>query len=270
MRHIGSGFLLLFLMLVPATFGLCQNELGEPIDNNGKGLTQAEQEKMLSSRAPTSQFGGTFSSYGSLLFAVSKIAIHTENDVIGSSKLGSPFPVFYFPTWREIFDSIAQQTKSKWKYDSSRNYWVFSEGSMPDNYSISLANGWKFRDNGIYIGYTPPTYPVGMDIYRMGSYSSDDANEETELFERVRDTFAVRFASSFKKSISVKDMKTEQIDSVTALYFEANSPVRKNVFWRQWVLVSKGKAFVIVSTLDKTDKKLLEDVKGMVKSFQAQ
>lgn len=270
MRQIENCIFLLFLTVILTTSGVCQSTLGEPVNNNGKGMTQAEQDSLLSSRAPTSQFGGTFSSYGSLLFAARNIALHTESDVIGSSKLGSPFPDFYLPTWREIFDSIALQTRSKWKYDPSRNYWVFSEGSLPNGYSLSLADGWQFRDEGIFIKYTPPKYPVGMDIYRMGSYSSADPSEETKLFERVRDTLAVRFGSGFKRSITAKDMKTEQVDGVTALYFEAQSPIRENVVWRQWALVSKGKAFVIVSALDKSDKKLLEDVKGMVKSFKAQ
>ena len=270
MRHIENCFLLLFLMVVLATSGVCQSTLGEPVNNNGKGITQAEQDGLLSSRAPTNQFGGTFSSYGSLLFAVNNIAIHTESDAIAGTKLGSPFPDFYLPTWREIFDSIALQTRSKWKYDPSRNYWVFSEGSPPNSYSLSLADGWRFSDEGIFIKYTTPRHPVGMEIYPIQSYSSPDPREETKLSEKVRETLAVRFGSAFKKSITAKDMKTEQVDGVTALYFEAQSPIRESVVWRQWALVSKGKAFVIVSALDKSDAKLLEDVKGMVKSFQAQ
>lgn len=270
MRHIENCIFLLFLTVILAISGVCQSTLGEPVNNNGKGITQPEQDGLLSSRAPTNQFGGTFSSYGSLLFAVNNIAIHTESDAIAGTKLGSPFPDFYLPTWREIFDSIALQTRSKWKYDPSRNYWVFSEGSLPNGYSLSLADGWRFSDEGIFIKYTTPKYPVGMDIYRMGSYSSADPREETKLFEKVRETLAVRFGSAFKKSITAKDMKTEQVDGVTALYFEAQSPIRESVVWRQWALVLKGKAFVIVSALDKSDAKLLEDVKGMVKSFQAQ
>jgi len=268
MRTIGSLLVTAIVFFSLVTFVNGQDGTGTAVDNNGKALSDKEQQAFLSSRSPAGQFVGTFSSFGSLLYAVNGIAIHTDSEDIGAVKLGPPYPSDYQATWREVFDSIAIQTKSHWTYDAKRNYWVFSYLRSPALYEIKTADGWKVRDEGVYVGYVPPTYPVGMDIYQLGFYSTDTKAEEPKLFEKIRDQIALQFASNFNKSIAVKDMQTELVDGSSALFFEAVSPIRKEVMWRQWVFVKNGKAFAIVSTLKKDDTNLLDDVKSMIKSVR--
>lgn len=260
-------FVVLTLTVLSASFQTnAQN--GVEVDNNGKALNAQEQKEFLAKRLPTGAITGTFGSYGSLLFAAQDVAIHSNNKEIGNIKLNSPFPSDYKPTWAELFDTIAVQTKTTWIYDSKRNYWLFLPFAQQQSYDLKIAEGWIPRNEGIYVGYKPPTYPVGMDIYQMGKYSADNPKEESAFFEKIRNTLALRFATGFKKDITIKEMQTVKIDGVDALFFESISPIRDYIMWRQWVLVKNGKAFVIVSSLNKEDKKLYEDVQSMVKSFQ--
>ena len=242
-------------------------ENGIAEDGNGPALTSAQQRKFLSARLPTGVITGTFGAFGSLLFAVKQVAIHTADAEIGKTELHSPFPDFYKPTWKELFDTIAAQTQSSWQYDLDRNYWVFAKPKRAKPFAVTIADKWTADDRDIYISYRPPTYPVGMDIYCYGSYSADDRKEEPELWEKIRNTWAIRFASGLKRDISLAEMKKITLAGVEALYFEGVAP-RNGVIWRQWVFVKGGKAFVIVSSLKPDALLLLADVQAMINSFR--
>ena len=122
---------------------------------------------------------------------------------------------------------------------------------------------------GVWMGYAPPDYPVGMDIYYFGTYSSDDKRTEIQddLWLKITAFWAVNFASKVKPGVTAAEMKTVTVDGVDALYFEGSAPMH-NVIWRQWLFMKSGKLFYIISTLDAEDKKSLSDVQAMVKSFR--
>ena len=261
-------FLFLTLLVLSASFQIsAQNGIG--VDNNGAALSEAEQKALLAKRVVSSPIRGTFSSLGSLLYALNDLAIHADDKEIGAIKLGSPFPADYQPTWKEVFDTVALQTRTTWSYDAKRNYWLFTPARDTARFSVKIADGWTSRNEGIYIGYTPPTFPVGMDVYQLGGYSAADAKMEAELFARVREDLALRFATGFNPNVKAKDMQIVKVADADALYFEADIPRREGAVWRQWVFVKNGKAFAIVSSLMKKDAKLFADVQSMVKSFQA-
>lgn len=239
-----------------------------PIKAQDKSNLGDKQKAFLAKRLEKSPIGGNFDSLGNRLFAFFDVAIHTDAKGIGEMKLASPFPSIYKPTWKEVFDSIAIQTQTVWAYDKKREYWVFTPADVSPSFSIKVADKWTSQNRGIYIGYKPPDYPVGMDIYQMGTYSAENPKDEPKLYEEVRDALALRFVSGFKKDITIKEMETVKIDSADALFFEAASPVRPEVVWRQWLFVKNGKAFAIVSALNKEDVKSYKDVQAMVQSFQ--
>ncbi len=267
MKHTHIKFLCLILVVLTANFqSYAQN--GVVVDNNGSAISEKEQKALLETRLEKSPIRGTFSSFGSFLFSFNDLAIHTDHKEIGSIKLGSPFPSDYKPTWKEVFDTVATQTQTSWSYDASRNYWLFTPAQDAPSYNIKMADGWTSRNEGIYIGYKPPTFPVGMDIYQLGSYSAKKSKDEAKLFEKIREDLALRFAKGFNPNIKAKDMQSVKIDEADALYFEAPIPRREGAVWRQWVFVKNGKAFAIVSSLMKQDTILFEDVQTMIKSFQ--
>lgn len=230
-------------------------------------LNPKQQETLLARRLPSGVITGTFSAFGSLLYAALDIAIHTSDKEIAETELHSFFPEFYKPTVKELLTTIALQTKSSWVYDSRTDYWTFAKPAAPKPFSLKLADKWTSGDRGFYVSYRPPSYPVGMDIYYYGSYSSEDPSQQTVMWERVRDSWATGFASRLRRGVKISEMQPASVDGVEALYFQAPAP-RPGVMWRQWVLVKNGHAFVIVSTLPNNDTNLLGDVESMVKSFR--
>lgn len=267
MNYIYIKFLFLILAILTVNFqNYAQNEV--VIDNNGSAISEKEQKTLLATRLEQSPIQGTFNSLGSFLFSFNDLAIHTDHKEIGIIKLGSPFPSDYKPTWKEVFDTVATQTQTSWSYDAKRNYWLFTPVKDALSYNIKIPDGWTSRNQGIYVSYKPPTFPVGMDIYQLGSYSAEKPKDEAKLFEKIREDLALRFAKGFNPSIKAKDMQTFKIDGTDTLYFESPIPRREDAIWRQWVFIKKGKAFAIVSSLMRKDTGLFEDVQEMIKSFQ--
>ncbi len=257
-----KNFLIVFLI---ALFSATANIYGQSKDEIA--LTESQQKSFLSQRLESGGMTGTFNSFGSLLYSLHDVAIHTDDKEIGAVKLSSPFPSFYKPTWRQMLDSIAIQTKSSWNYDSKRNFWVFAKPAIAKPYTITLADKWIAEDRGTYVSYKPPTFPVGMDIYYFGVYSADKEKEQAALWEKIRDAWAVRFASSFKKNITVDEMQKTKVSEVDAAYLQSPT-LPTGVVWRQWALEKNGHTFIIVSTLRPEDKQLLADVEAMIKSFR--
>ncbi|MBN1908746.1 MAG: hypothetical protein JW818_03320 [Pirellulales bacterium] len=228
-----------------------------------KALSPEEQKAFLAKRTHGGLFG-TFDSYCSFLYATQDVAIHTESKEVNQTALHTFFPEFYKPTWRELFDCIARQTNSSWKYDSKRDFWVFNPPAMPLPFEVKLAEGWRKEDRGGYVFFGPPTAPVGMDIYMAGTYSASE-NQQV-LFDKVRDSMALRFARALKKDVTTKDMSIVKVGKYDALHLKGIS--EKGVIWRQWVLVESGHAFIIVSAIKPEDEKeIFPDVEAMVKSF---
>jgi hypothetical protein len=229
-----------------------------------KALTPEEQVAFLARRTPGGMMG-TFDGYCSLLYAVHNVAIHTDSQEVNRTSLHSPFPDFYKPTWRERFDSIARQTRSSWTYDPKLDYWVFSNPPMPVPFEISLAKGWKSEDRGEYVFYGPPSAPVGMDIYMMGTYSAPE--KEEDLFNKVQEDLALRFAKNFKKDVTVGEMSNVKVGRHVALHFKISAP-QTGVIWRQWILVDSGAAIAIVSAIKpEVENQVYPDVEKMLKSF---
>jgi len=234
---------------------------------DAEGLSEKEQHAFLSKRT-TPHLLGSFNGFCSLLYAACEVAIHTESRAINSTPLQSLAPAFYKPTWRELFDSIAIQTQSAWSYDAARDYWVFAKPQNPRAYyHLEMAKEWKQDNRGEYVSYSPSIAPVGMDIYIMGTYSADTPEAANDLYQKVKESFAVTFAKHFKKDVTPADMKAVTVNTYPALHFEINVP--SGIIWRQWVIVEKGQAFVIVSSIKpEHDAQLYPDVKAMISSFK--
>ena len=203
---------------------------------------------------------GSFDNYRSLLSAVNNVAIHTNSDQVNDTLLNSTFPQFYKPTWKELFDSVARQTKSSWKYDIKSDNWMFTKPAMPLPFEVKIAKRWTSEDWGAYVYFKHPSVPVGMFIYIMGTYSSTDK-------VKVQEDIALRFARLFKNNATVKDMTTVEVGKYDALHFKQKAP-QTGVIMRQWTIVESGTAFNIVSAIKpELEKKILPDVEEMLKSF---
>lgn len=226
-------------------------------------LTQEQQRKILDSRAKTGSMLGSFYEFGNLLYCSGESWMATTNKEVAAKQLNTIHPSFYRPTVEELFDAAARQTGTTYRLGHYGG-WLFEPPAMPLPYTLTLADGWKADNRDLYVAYIPQVQPVGMDIYMLGRYSGLSADDES----KVRADLAMRFARSFDKSASAKNMDMKKVDGADALFFQADSPARPGNKWRQWAFVKNGFGFVIVSSIDKANEdKLLPDVEKMVGSF---
>jgi hypothetical protein len=228
-------------------------------------LTPDQQKAFLAKRTPGSLLG-SFDSFASLLYAVDNVIVSTDDEVVSRVRLSSPYPEFYKPTYAELFDVIARQTKSSWHYDTKNASWAFGKPTLPLPFTIDLAKGWTAENRGNYLFCKPPGATIGMDIYVLGSYSAEPA--DPALAGKMRDAAALLFAQNFKKDVTVKEMKSVKVGPYEALHFETPAP-KAGVTWRQWMIAEGGQTLAIVSAIDTANEKaVLPDVQTMAQTLK--
>ncbi len=257
-----------------------------------KPLSAAQQKKLLAQRV-NGRMAGSFSQNTNMFLAMSRIDVSYGVGLMTSSKeiaalpLQSPFPQSYPPTLREFMDAIALQTRSDWKYDPSSKYleshvehdkpvedlamFEFTPSKREKPFQITIANGWKSIDKGNWVMFVPPTFPVGLDIYEMGTYSCDDKGKRKEVLNNVRQDVALEWAQRVSEAARKEDLKPAKVGSFDALFFEAmvDSQLDKKMRWRHWVFMDDDKCYFVVSTiLPEFEGKIFPDVEKMLKAFK--
>lgn len=256
-----------------------------------KPLTQEEQDKLLAERL-NGGMGYSFRQFANMFLVTSRIKLSygiglmTSSRKISEAELQPAFPKFYKPTLREFLDAIALQTSSQWKYDPTNKYvqsdtdrgaidglaiFEFTETKREKPYQIDPAKGWKTIDRGNWVMHIPPIFPVGMDIYEFGSYSSEDGTKEEELMKKVVTEVSLEWAKRAKEEVDAKELTAAKVGSYDALYFEAMVPMPggTQIRWRQWVFAVGNQCYFVVSTiLPKNEDQLYPEVQAMLKSFK--
>lgn len=220
-------------------------------------------------RRTSGQMFSSFDSYTSLLWAVHEVGIWSQGTDAGTIQLQCPFPESYRPTWKELMDVLARQVDCSWHYDTETGYWVFEKHRMDPPFSLRMAKGWTRRDEGQTVVLVPPTAPVGMDVYTMAHFSTEDPEKLPEVFANARKYVSRLFAQRLKSDVTEKDFSSEKACGEPALYFSVPTPRDPNLKWRQWAFVKDGWCFIIVSVIsEENELKLLPDVKAMIASIQ--
>jgi len=257
-----------------------------------KPLSAEEQEQLLGTRLDGGM-GHSFAQFANMFLVSSHIQLGIGVGLMSPSKeiaeipLQSPFPASYEPTLREFLDAIALQTFSQWEYDPSSKYFKsdidheepfegiaifeFKKTDREKPFEITLADGWKTIDKGNWVMHVPPSFPVGMDIYEMGTYSSDEPGKEKELADKIRADVALEWAQRVNPAAMPEDLKPAKVGTFDALYYESMIPSQLNreIKWRQWVFMSDNKCYFIVSTiLPEYEDKIFPDVEKMLASFR--
>src|SRR6185295_12353143 len=115
--------------------------------------------------------------------------------------------------------------------------------------------------------YRPPSFPVGMDIYEMGTYSSDEPKKEKGFADKIRLEVSLSWARRVDPKVRPDGFKHVQVGQFDALYFEATIHPQpdKEIKWRQWVFMDGNKCYFIVSTiLPELDERIYPDVQKML------
>lgn len=260
-----------------------------------ESLTVDQQERLLAARIDGGmqysfrQFSNMFLVKSFLDVGVG-IGLMTSSREIMEANLMSPFPPSYKPTLREFLDEIALQTGSQWKYDPTDKYlakidedddspaqdmaiFEFTKAERKKPFEVALAEGWKSIDKGSWLMLVPPDFPIGMDIYQMGAYSSEDAKDAealAELMKQVRADVALEWARRVNSQARAEDSSIESVGPYEALHFEVMVPTQLGEMrWRQWVFVVENKCFFVVSTiLPELEDSIYPDVEKMVQTIR--
>ena len=119
--------------------------------------------------------------------------------------------------------------------------------------------------------HIPPDFPVGMDIYEMGTYSAGEKDPPKDFAGRIRSVVSLEWAQRVSRTAKAEDLKPAKVGESEALYFEAMVPSHfgKDLRWRQWVFLVDNRCFFVVSTIaPDLDQKIFPDVKKMLESFR--
>jgi|GEM_PF-1111361 len=257
-----------------------------------KLLSPAELEKLLGMRLKGGM-EGKMNQFANMFFVESRIELGTcitlsgESKEIGATELQPVFPSSYQPTLREFLDVIALQTSSAWSYRKEKQQYTTTDkaGKMTESvavisfdpvkrskpYEVKLAEGWKAEDRGHWMAFIPKEVPFGMDIYELGSYSTEKKDAEAALFTDIRQAQSLEWAQRVKKSVKAEDLKPAKVGDFDALFYEAMIPsqIGTDVHWRQWIFMVGNKCYFIVSTImSDQEKAIYSGVEEMVKSFK--
>ena len=212
----------------------------------------AEKREAFLERRMSGDTVGRFGSFGSLLYALHDIVIHSDDKAINDTRLASPFPDSYRPTRRELFDAIARLTDSTWRYDTETHYWVFARPAAPPAYQIGLAAGWKQHEtvNGNTTYQAPPNKPFGMNIIHMGSYSDPagadrDPAESARFWNELRRAVALQCAQRINKKTSADDFVATRANGREALYVVCTPEGQNKINCHLWTLVVNGHGYLI-------------------------
>src|SRR5262249_6459577 len=159
-------------------------------------LSVEEQGKILHRRLNGTTGNDSFNQFANMFLVRSNmdldfgIALCTANPAIAKKKFVPCFPNSYRPTVKEFLDQVALQVSGTWSYDSSGKFlddrtsaptdshelvfYEFKPVNRKKPYHIELSSGWTSSDKGSWTMFSPPNFPVGLDIYEAGTYSADD------------------------------------------------------------------------------------------------
>jgi hypothetical protein len=257
-----------------------------------KLLNAAELNEVLARRVQPGM-DGSFEQFANRFFVSSRTAIGVSIGLsaatrdIAKAKLQSPFPEFYKPRLSEFLDAIALQTFSEWSYDkdaqfrSAPNYVLRQEAAATITFSpvqnrqkrfqLTLAEGWKAQDRGNWLMLIPPTAPAGMDIYELGSYSTEKAEDQAALMTKVRWEIALMWAKRVNPKATEADLKPVKVETFDSLYYQTMtaSAEGRDIRWRHWTLTTKRQCFLIVSAVfPEEERGLLPQVGKMLESLK--
>jgi hypothetical protein len=110
-----------------------------------------------------------------------------------------------------------------------------------------------------------------MDIYELGSYSTDDESAPADRMNTIRAAVSLEWAQRVSKTATIENLQAAKVGTYDALYFEtliASQPGQE-LHWRQWVFIEGNRCYFIVSTIvPDMEMEILPDVEQMVASIR--
>ena len=201
-----------------------------------KPLTDEERAHFLNDRL-NGEMGYSFGQFSNLFLVTSRlqfgigVGLMTSSKEVANAPLRSPFPASYQPTLREFLDAIALQTASEWKYDPTTKYiesdaqdspiadlaiFEFLRTTREKPFEVTLADGWKAIDKGNWVMHVPPSFPVGMDIYELGTYSTETSGPAEDFPNQIRSAVALEWARRVNSKAVLEEIQTGKVGAFDA------------------------------------------------------
>ena len=288
------GFLALFLFVS----GCSKNSepaSDEKSEAKVSSLDKEDLKTLLSKRLSMGPPGGFAQLSQSIFMSSAKelpycILLTTKSKEIANRLLLPAYPASYKPTLQEALDIISIQTQSIWSYTKKNDVvaeelknvpikkdvaiFEFTPGAKHKlSYEITIADDWTEDKKGMFVMYKPGNFPVGMDIYDLGPFTSDDASKEKELLKQIPLDVSLFWAKKVSpgKEISAGDLKPSKVADYDAFYYETMTPTKTGfeARWRQWAFMVDNRCYLVISTIfPNYDAKLYPQVQEMLKSFK--
>jgi len=251
-------------------------------------ITQTQLISILQERLDGS-LGDTFSQFSNMFLVRSQqeltraVVLSASDGAVSETILMPVFPSSYQPTLREFLDAIALQTNAEWKYVTESKAlhsnsqtpldgvacFEFTQSKKSNlTFSIKVPGGWVIRKGGNRLMCVPPSFPVGIDFWEVGTYSLEK-DGGTTMEDIVRD-IALDWARRAKPDASADSLKATKVGANNAQFFETRVPSRTGIelVWKQWVFSSANHCYFVISTLDDVNAKKLESqVSDILNSF---
>jgi hypothetical protein len=264
----------LALLAVPAAVSAQPTRPAGSADNP-KQITSADTGPLLDpAKFAASPYNGvpvfrTFRSFVSSCYATADTWVYAEGDdrALYDAQLIYPYPDFYKPTWGEVFTHVGRQMGCSWSWNPQNRQFRFARAELPPLFHLTLADGWRSKDRGLYVWHAPKGTQFGMDVYYYGHYTTPANDPDFE--RRVREHVALALVGNWPAPPKLAQMTPTKVGGHDALALTADTP-RPGGVWRQWSVVIEGDAFLIVSAMPKTNEpELMPAIEQMVSSFKA-
>jgi hypothetical protein len=164
-------------------------------------------------------------------YAMAKVWIYAANDdqALYDARLVYSYPTFYQPAWGELFDHVARQMRCSWSWNPNNRQFKFEPSHAAPFFGVTLADGWRREDRGLYIWHAPRNQDFGMDIYYFGHFTPP--HDDQELLKKIRAHFAMLNVSNWPNAPTEAQMAVVKVAATEALFLKTDTP-RPGGVWR--------------------------------------
>ncbi|MCW5821557.1 MAG: hypothetical protein KIT34_02075 [Cyanobacteria bacterium TGS_CYA1] len=261
-----------------------------------KKHSQSEVDQLLKERL-NGGIGSTFAGFANQFLVSSVIqtgcnaVLVSLSNEVSAKQLMSTFPQSYKPTFKELLDCLAQQTSSTWKYNPDDKFikvedkegqkqskpsepvdiyiFEFTPSTNEKSFTVELPSGWTSKDMGHWVKYSPPKFPVGLDIYEMGTYSSSDG--DSIKLKSIPSDLLLEWGKRIKQNPTKADLKKGKIGTFDADLYECEISGKddKKLKWHNWTFMNGNKCYFVLSAYpNELENDIYPDVQKILSTFR--
>ncbi|MDX2108263.1 MAG: hypothetical protein SFY67_17850 [Candidatus Melainabacteria bacterium] len=235
-----------------------------------KKHSQSEVDQLLKERL-NGGIGSTFAGFANQFLVSSVIqtgcnaVLVSLSNEVSAKPLMSTFPQSYKPK----FEDKEGQKQSKPSEPVDIYIFEFTPSTNEKSFTVELPSGWTSKDMGHWVKYSPPKFPVGLDIYEMGTYSSSDG--DAAKLKNIPGDLLLEWAKRIKQSPTTADLKKGKIGTFDADLYECEISGKddKKLKWHNWTFMNGNKCYFVLSAYpNELENDIYPDVQKILSTFK--